>query len=95
MFNHTITINNKKHTYTLKNTNKNTAFIECQSSNIAQEFLNEDAPHLLNDLPSLIIAEKKDKKQQTEIMRFRVNINDKITIEKTPQKRVTPQYQTT
>ncbi|MFC1616490.1 hypothetical protein ACFL21_05085, partial [Patescibacteria group bacterium] len=47
-----------------------------------QEFLNEDIPALLNDLPNLIIAEKNYNKQQSEMIRFRVTPEDKKRIEK-------------
>lgn len=79
---HFITINNKKCFYTLKTTNKNQTFVECKAANISQEFLNEDIPNLLVDLPNLILAEKDYKKQQSEMIRFRVSPNDKKLIEK-------------
>jgi hypothetical protein len=80
--NHFITIQNKKHFYTLKPLNKNSTFFECRDANISQEFLNKDIPALLNDLPNLIIAEKEYKKNQSDIIRFRVSPEDKKTIEK-------------
>ena len=62
-----ITINNKKYFYTLKPASKETTLVECKAANIAQEFLNEDVPALLNDLPHLILAEKDyQKKQETD-----------------------------
>jgi hypothetical protein len=79
---HYITINNKKFSYAIKSMDKNTAFIECEAANIAQPFLKEDIPDLLNDLPNLILAEKKYVKHQDEVIRFRVSTEDKKTIEK-------------
>lgn len=79
---HYITINNKKYFYTLKKIDKCTSFVECQAANIAQDFLNADIPELLNDLPHLILAEKDYKKQQSEMIRFRVTPEDKKQIEK-------------
>lgn len=79
---HFITINNKKYFYTLRSASKDTTFVEFEAANIAQEFLNEDVPDLLNDLPNLIMAEKKYKKQQSETIRFRVTVDDKKIIEK-------------
>lgn len=79
---HFIAINNKKYFYTLKPASKNTTIIACKDANISQEFPNEDVVNLLNDLPNLIIAEKKHKKQQSETIRFRVSSNDKKMIEK-------------
>ena len=84
---HFITINNKKYFYTLKNKSKDTTFVECEPANIAQEFLNEDIPALLNDLPNLILSEKKYSKQQSEMIRFRVSPEDKKRIEKTALKK--------
>jgi len=79
---HYITINNKKYFYILKPAKKSTTLVECEAANINQEFLNEDIPELLNDLPDLILAEKKYKKQQSELIRFRVSPDDKKQIEK-------------
>ena len=77
-----ITIGNKKYFYTLKPAKKGSTLVECADANIKQEFLNEDIPGLLNDLPNLIIAEKKYKKQQSELIRFRISPDDKKQIEK-------------
>lgn len=79
---HFITINNRKYFYTLKKISNKATFVECAAANIAQQFLNEDIPGLLNDLPELILAEKKYHKQQSEIIRFRVSSEDKKQIEK-------------
>ena len=78
---HYITLNNKKYFYTLKSAKKNITFVECEAANIKQEFLNEDISKLLIDLPDLIMAEKKYKKQQSELIRFRVSPDDKKLIE--------------
>jgi len=78
---HFITVNNKKYFYTIKSAGKNSTFIECRAANIAQEFLNEDIPALLIDIPSLIMAEKKYNLQQSEVVRFRVSGADKKHIE--------------
>ncbi len=83
---HYITINNKKYFYTLEPTKKNTTFVECSAASVNQAFLNEDIPELLNDLPGLIIAEKKYK-QQSELIRFRVSPEDKKNIEKKAVKK--------
>lgn len=84
---HYMTINNKKYFYTLKSVKKNTTLVECDEANIKQEFLNEDIPEILNDLPNLIMAEKKYKKQQSELIRFRVSPDDKKQIEKIAVKK--------
>ena len=79
---HCITLNNTKYFYTLKKAGKKSTFVECDAANIRQEFLNVDVPELLNDLPNLILAEKKYKKKQDEIIRFRISTEDKKRIEK-------------
>ncbi len=79
---HFITIRNKKHSYTLRSAGKGTTLVECESANIEQEFLNEDIPGLLSDLPDLILAEKKHKSQSSEMIRFRISSQDKKTIER-------------
>jgi len=77
-----ITIGNKKYFYTLKPAKKGLTLVECEAANIKQEFLNEDIPGLLNDLPELILAEKKHKNQQSGLIRFRIAPEDKKQIEK-------------
>jgi len=77
---HFITLNNKKNFYTLKKIDEKTIFFECKAANISQEFLKEDLSDLLTDLPNLILAEKKYKKGQAEIIRFRLSTEDKKKI---------------
>jgi hypothetical protein len=84
---YSITINNKKYLYSLTSTNKKTTFVECKDANISQEFLNEDIPALLIDLPNLILSEKEYKKQQAEIIRFRISPEDKKLIEQKAVKK--------
>ena len=66
----------------MKAVGKDSTFVECEAANIAQEFLNEDIPALLIDLPNLIMSEKEYGKQQSEIIRFRVSHEAKKNIEK-------------
>lgn len=84
---HSITINNKKYAYSLTATDKKTAHVECKDANISQEFLNEDIPALLMDLPNLILAEKEYKKHRAEIIRFRISPEDKKIIEQKAVKK--------
>lgn len=86
---HFITINNKKYSYTLKKAGKLT-HVHCEAACISQKFPNEDIPGLLNDLGNLIIAEKEYKKQQEEMIRFRVSTEDKKKIEKNAIKKGYP-----
>ena len=78
----TVLVNNRKYPYSLTKVNKNVTFIKCDGANIAQEFLNEDVPNLLIDLPYMILAEKQYQKKQDLVIRFRVTVEDKKNIEK-------------
>jgi len=82
-----ITIGNKKYFYTLSPAKSGSTKVECEAANIKQEFLNEDIPELLNDLPNLIMAEKDYKNQQSELIRFRISPEDKKQIEKIAVKK--------
>ena len=77
-----ITIQNKKYTYSLEPRKSKAVFVVCKDANIAQEFLAEDVPALLVDLPNLIIAEKEYGKKQSEVIRFRISPQDKSKIER-------------
>ena len=76
-----ITVGNKKYSYTLEKTKAKNIFVECLDAKISQEFLAEDIPNLLIDLPNLIIAEKEYRKNQSEIVRFRISSQDKKSIQ--------------
>ena len=78
---HFVTMNNKKHFYTLKPVGKKTTHINCESAHVDQEFLNEDVPSFLYDLPNLILAEKEYQENQEAVIRFRVSSEDKRQIE--------------
>ncbi len=83
--------NNQRLTYSMRKadvdeTVSNT-WKEFLRTHVSQDFLNADIPGLLNDLPHLILAEKEYNKQQNEIIRFRVNIEDKKQIEKKALKK--------
>lgn len=60
--------------------------VECIAANVAQDFLAEDVADLLIDLPNLIIAEKEYQNRQSDIVRFRVSLEDKKLIEKKAAK---------
>ncbi|MCG2694594.1 hypothetical protein L6261_00730 [Candidatus Parcubacteria bacterium] len=76
-----ITLNNAKYLYSLEKRKDGVIFVECPEAKISQEFLAEDVPNLLIDLPNLIMAEKEYKKKQSEIIRFRISQQDKKKIE--------------
>ena len=78
----TITVQNKKYEYTLKPAKgKGVIRFVCKGANIDQDFLAEDVPTLILDLPELIIAEKTYQGNQTEVVRFRISTEDKKKIE--------------
>ncbi len=76
-----VTVQNKKHSYTLTKVSKSVVNVECKSAKINQEFLTEDVTDLLIDLPNLILAEKEYIKKQSDVVRFRISPQDKIKIE--------------
>lgn len=59
----------------------------CDAANIDQEFLNEDVPLLLVDLPTLILAEREHLNGCDTVIRFRVNSEDKRKIEQNANKK--------
>jgi hypothetical protein len=71
----------RKFSYSLRPGKKVTRVI-CQRAKINQDFLNEDVPALLNDLPSFILLEKKYQQKQDQIIRFRVSAQEKAEIER-------------
>ena len=78
----TITVQNKKYTYTIQPSKNQKGAIRfvCKAGNINQDFLAEDIPALIIDLPNLIVAERKYQTSQTEIVRFRLSAEDKKEI---------------
>ena len=83
----TITVNNKKYSYFLKENKDGTIFFESKDAKIAQNFLAEDIPKLIIDLPELILAEKEYSKRASELIQFRVTPEDKRRIEKEALKK--------
>ncbi len=81
-FEYYVNVNNKKYSYTLEKVGKNSTLIECVAANIGQEFLDEDVPNLLRDLPNLILAEQEYSAKQGQVIRFRVTPGDKKIIMK-------------
>ncbi len=83
---HSITVKNKKHTYFLKPKKGGITYVVCKSAKIDQDFLNEDIPALLADLPKLIIAEQEYKKAQSVTVQFRLKPEEKKLIEQKATK---------
>ena len=76
------TIGNKKYSYTIKPVNKKETHLRCEAAKISQNFPNEDISGLLLDLGNLVIADKEYMKKKNHIIRFRINSEDKNSIEK-------------
>ena len=81
-----ITIGRKKHSYTIEKKRMGQIYVECRDANIAQNFLAEDVPGLLVDLPNLITAEKNYAIKNSEVVRFRISPEDKAKIERNAVK---------
>jgi len=77
-----ITVQNKKYSYSLEKRKSNLVHFECAAANLKQDFLAEDIADLLIDLPNLILAEKEYQSRQSDVVRFRVSVEDKKRIEK-------------
>jgi hypothetical protein len=84
----TITVQNKKYEYSLAKTKESgVVHFVCVAANIDQDFLAEDIPALLLDLPHLIVAEIEHKEADTEVLRFRISAEDKKKIQQKAQSR--------
>jgi hypothetical protein len=75
----TITVQNKKYEYTLKSAKeKGVIRFVCPGANIDQDFLAEDIPALILDLPAFIIAERNYQDNQAEVVCFRISSDKTI-----------------
>ncbi len=79
---HSITVKNKKYRYSLEPKRGGITRVICKDAKIDQDFLNEDVPALLSDLPELIIAEQEYKKSQSTVVQFRISPEKKKELEK-------------
>ena len=71
----------------LKEFGENVTHFTCEGANMSQNFLDEDIPNLLVDLPGLIISEIEYRKKQDQVMRFRVSVEEKKAIMKMALKK--------
>lgn len=81
-FKHTVTINNRKHSYTIQPIDKGTVHFECPSAWMSQKFLIEDLPEVLLNLPETILDVIELEKKQKDVIRFRVSAEEKKKIHK-------------
>ncbi len=95
MTTHYLIIGNKKVPYVLTPATQKNEYgewithVKCEMADIDQDFLSEDIPNLLVDLPKLIEAEEEYQKtlRQRSVIRFRVSEQDKQNIELNAKKR--------
>ncbi|MEK9160113.1 MAG: hypothetical protein AAB383_05285 [Patescibacteria group bacterium] len=86
LYTHYVSLNNKKYPYSLRLVDENVSWVECEGAKIAQEFLHEDIPALLLDLPYLIESTKEYEKNQENMIRFRISNEDKKAIQQKAAK---------
>jgi len=76
-------IGHKKCLYELAlNKDGKTTRVVCEMARINQNFLNEDVPALIEDLPNIVTAKASCLKQRDKIMKFRVSEQEKYEVEK-------------
>ncbi len=79
----TTTVQNKKYEYTFKSVKeKGVVRFVCKGANIDQDFLLEDVPARILDLPNLILLERAYQDNQTEVIRFRISSEDRKKLRK-------------
>lgn len=81
-----ITVKNKRCSYVLSQNKNGSIHFVSKDAKIDQDFLKEDIPTLLLDLPNIIIAEQKYKNKKDEVVRFRISAKDKREIERRAAK---------
>ncbi len=82
-----ITVNNKKHSFTMKAIKKGLVYVDCEGGGVEQEFLIEDVGGLFLALPDFILEEEKYRAKQKDIIRFRVSQEEKSDIMKKALKK--------
>jgi len=78
---YSLTIKNKKYTYTLEKIDPESTYIICEAAGIDQGFLNEDLAEFLLHLPEYIL-EKEERKKNEDRIAFRVTTEQKKAIQK-------------
>jgi len=85
MSKHKITIAKKTYEYEITPKKNGVSHFVCAAAGIDQDFLNEDIPRLLNDLPELIKNEQTQK-QQNDVLTIRIPKELKISLQKEANK---------
>jgi hypothetical protein len=85
-FEHILKMGRKNYKYSITPINRKEVYFECESAGIAQEFLAEDIPRLLTELPEMILAEIEHNKKYSQVIRFRLTNEEKTLIQKNALK---------
>ncbi len=85
MSKHKITVAKKTYEYEIIPKKNGVSHFICRAAGINQEFLNEDIPELLNNLPELIKNEQAQK-QQSDVLTIRIPKELKISLQKEARK---------
>ena len=87
MTKHYFTIGNKRYEYSLlvkgnNQDNEHITHVFCSAAGVDQDFLSEDVPALLADLPNFVEEQVTyDKQQKNAVIRFRTTVSEKRFIE--------------
>lgn len=82
-----VTVNNKKHPFTIKEIKKDEVYFDCEGAGVGQGFLLEDIGGLFLALPDFILEEQAYRAKQKHILRFRVSQEEKKDIMKKALKK--------
>lgn len=86
-FEHILKMGRKRYPYSITPINRKTVYFECKAAGIAQEFLVQDIPNLLMELPELILSEIEFNKTYNQMIRFRITSEEKQQIQKNALKK--------
>ena len=81
-FEHFLKMGRKSYKYSITPINRKEVYFECEAAGIAQEFLAQDIPNLLMELPDLILSEIEFNKTYNQMIRFRITSDEKRQIQK-------------
>jgi len=84
-----VLVQNKKYAYFISSQKGDIVHFICEGALIDQEYMAEDIPSLLENLPDMILDEilyKAEKRKTQQTLRFRVSSKEKCLIEKKSRK---------
>ncbi|MFH1533946.1 MAG: hypothetical protein ABID64_03370 [Nitrospirota bacterium] len=84
---YSVRVNNKNYPYTISESEyENAVFFECKAARLSQVFDVRDLPELFLYLPEYILDEIGRRKEEKDVIRFRVTTTEKTEIAKKAQK---------